>query len=109
MNSTDDLKKLLGTWEVAPEIPRRFQADVWARIAARENARPRLGNNFLRNCLADFLFKPQFAAAGITLCLALSVSAAYVRAQDSNATAGRQLEARYMASINPLAHATHSL
>ena len=44
----------------------------------------------------------------IALGLTLSVGTAYFKAQDSNAMADRQLETRYLETINPLSHASHA-
>lgn len=101
MNTNDDLKGLLATWHVDGELPRRFQADVWTQIAARE--RPRWWEG-----LAAAFYQPQMAAAVVALGLTLSVGTAYFKAQDSNAMADRQLETRYMETINPLSHTAHA-
>jgi len=107
MNTDQNLKQLLSTWRVEAEVPPRFQANVWAQIAARESARRSLWNQLAEWFTTEFC-KPHLAAAVVTFSLALSVGTAYLRAQDSNATVGRQLEARYMETINPLAHGSHS-
>ena len=108
MNSNDDLKERLAAWEVEVEIPPRFQANVWAQIAARESAR-RSWWEPLRDAFAAAFAQPQMAVAVVTLSLTLSVGTAVLKAQDSNAAYGKQLEGRYMETINPLAHASHSL
>ena len=93
-------KEQLDTWTADIDVPPRFQANVWAEIAARESRWTR----FLNWLTAEF-YKPLPAAALVTLALVLSMSTAYIQAQDSNARADRQMEARYMETINPLAHA----
>ena len=107
MNSNEDLKGLLAAWDVDEELPRRFQADVWTQIAARESSRPRWWTE-LFNGLTGLLQQPQMAAAVVALGLTLSVGTAYFKAQDSNAMADRQLETRYLETINPLSHASHA-
>lgn len=102
MNSNEDLKKLLASWTVDEAVPRRFQSDVWTRIAARESER-----RSWRDEIAALFHQPQMAAAAVALGLTVSVGAAYFRAQDSNAATGRRLETRYLQTINPLAHAGH--
>ena len=103
MDSNDPLQKRLAQWQVSLEAPPRFQAGVWARIAAEESARrtmlDRLGEWFV-----EAFARPRTAALAVTLGLALGIGAAFVKAQDSNALLSRQLEARYMQTINPLAH-----
>jgi len=90
------------------ELPPRFQANVWTQIAARESNRRSSFWKLLCERFARELYKPHMAAAAITFSLTLSVGAAYLNAQDSNALAGKKLEARYMETINPLAHTNHS-
>ena len=107
MNTDKNLKQLLSTWEVDVPIPRRFQAEVWAKIAAQEGRSRSLWDR-LRDGLSFDFYRPQFAAVVVTLGLMLGIGAGYVNAQNSNALVGRQLEARYMQTINPLAHAGHS-
>ena len=107
MNTDQDLQQMLSAWRVEAEVPPRFQANVWAQIAARESSRRSLGKQ-LADWFATEFCKPRFAAAAVAFSLAASVGAAYLRAQDSNAVRGRQLEARYMETINPLAHGSHS-
>ncbi|MEI8234584.1 MAG: hypothetical protein WCH57_07840 [Verrucomicrobiota bacterium] len=103
MDSNDPLQQRLAQWRVGLEAPPRFQAGVWARIAAEESARrtvlDRLGEWFM----AAF-HRPHMAAAAVTLGLALGIGVAFMKAQDSNTLATRQLEVRYMETINPLAH-----
>jgi len=107
MNTDQNLKQQLSAWKVEVEVPPRFQANVWAQIAAQESANRSLVER-LRDWFATEFCKPQLAAAVVTLGLTLSISTAYFRAQDSNANDGRELEARYMETINPLAHGGHS-
>ena len=108
MNTDQNLKRQLAAWDVNVEVPPRFQANVWAQIAAQESARRSSFWNRLSDWFALAFYKPHMAAAMVTLGLALSVGTAYLRAQDSNAMMGKQLEARYMETINPLAHAGHA-
>lgn len=95
----DQLKSKLDAWAVEPEIPARFQANVWAEIAARETRPAR----FLDTLVALF-YQPLPTLALVTLALALSMGSAYVHAQDYNARHDKAQEALYMNSINPLAH-----
>ena len=97
----DDLKQKLNAWDVDVDIPVRFQANVWAEIAARESRWDRLFNWLV----AEFR-KPLPTAALVTVALVLSMGTAYFRAQDYNVRSGKQMEALYMQTINPLAHAS---
>ncbi|MDD5351227.1 MAG: hypothetical protein PHQ12_13535, partial [Chthoniobacteraceae bacterium] len=85
------------------EAPPRFQAGVWARIAAEESARATVFSR-AAEWLAAAFYRPRVAALAVTLGLAVGIGAAFVKAQDSNAALGRQLQARYIETINPLAH-----
>jgi len=80
---------------------------VWTQIAARESS-SRSGWNQLCDGLAALFHQPQMAVAVVALGLTLSVGTAYFQAQDTNATAGQQLETRYLETINPLAHGGHA-
>ncbi len=95
-----NLKQQLDAWNVEIDVPPRFQANVWAEIAARESRWTR----FLNQAAALF-YNPVPVAALVALALTLSMGAAYVQAQSSNERNGKQMETLYMQSINPLAHA----
>ena len=103
MNSDEILKQQLSTWKLDVEIPSRFQSDVWTQIAARESSRRSLWDQ-LSDWFATEFCTPRFAGAMMALSLMIGVGAAFLKAQDSSAMVGRQQEARYMESINPLAH-----
>lgn len=100
----------LAAWKVDLEAPPRFQAEVWARIAARESSRCPVWATLDAwvSRLAAVLNQPQFAAATVAVGLLLGIGTAYLKAQDSNALASQQLEIQYFKKINPLAHASHS-
>lgn len=108
MNTDENLKRQLSAWEVEVEVPSRFQADVWAQIAAQESAQGSSLWDRLSDWFVTEFYKPHMAAAAIAFALTLGVGTAYIKAQDSKATLGKQLEARYMETINPLAHASRS-
>ena len=104
MNSDEILKQQLSTWKLDVEIPPRFQADVWAQIAVRESP---LWDRFY-DWFATAFCTSRIAGAMMALGLTVGIGAAYMRAGNSNASVGRQLEAQYMESINPLAHGGHA-
>ena len=108
MNQDEHLQKQLAAWNIEVDLPPRFQADVWARIAARESERLTWRERAAEWFAAAF-FQPRLAAAVAAISLILGAGTAYLRAQDFNAASGRQMEARYMAAINPLAHASQEL
>ncbi len=101
----DELEKQLSKWNADVSIPPRFQAEVWQRIAAREAARRDSIWRKLREWTSTELPKPQYATALIALGVTLSIGVAHVQAQQTNLKHWRQLEARYVSSINPVEQA----
>ncbi len=101
----DELEKQLSKWNPDVSIPPRFQANVWQRIAAREAARRNSLWRRVREWISTDLPKPQYATALIALAVTLSIGVAHVQAQQTNMKHWRQLEARYVSSINPGAQA----
>ena len=104
MNDDEFLKQLLNTWKVDPEIPARFQSGVWQRIATRDSEREASLWESFNNWIVDKVGRPAQAASVVMAGLILGATAAYLQAQDSNARHWRQLETRYIQSINPLTH-----
>lgn len=100
----DELSSKLKSWKVDVEIPRRFQAVVWQKIATREEARRRsIWHRFREGLLVD-LGKPQYATALIAVSVSLSLGVARLNAKETNAKHWRELETRYVNSITPLPH-----
>ncbi len=97
----DDLNSKLHAWQTTAQIPRRFQAEVWQRIAAREEARRHSIWNRFREGLLNQLVKPQYATALIAVSIAASVGVAHLQARGTNAKHWRELEIRYVNSISP--------
>ena len=105
MNNSDDLSAKLRAWQVEPPVPGSFQREVWQRIAARQTAReaafwPRLAQWFSAQ-----LGRPRFALALVVVSLSAGLGVAQVQARDANARHWKTLEARYAASVNPMAMA----
>ena len=94
----DDLQ----IWKVDAQIPPRFQADVWQKIAARQ-AEQSLWSRFIE-WIALAVVRPQFAAALILVAGVSGGSLAQVKVEQVNARTFKTLESRYMASIDPYAH-----
>ncbi|MEP6937628.1 MAG: hypothetical protein ABI871_06125 [Chthoniobacterales bacterium] len=97
----DELSSKFQAWKTDVEIPRRFQAEVWRRIAAREEARRRSLWNRVRDGLLIQLAKPQYATALIAVSICASLGVAHLQARGANAKHWRQLETRYVNSITP--------
>jgi hypothetical protein len=103
MQTDDELKRMLRTWKVESEVPRSFNREVWRRIATEERKR----NEALLPSLTAWLFStiahPKYALALFALSLTASVALAHMEAQETKAQHWKALEARYTASIDPLA------
>ena len=98
----DELESKLKEWEVDVQIPPRFQAGVWQRIAAREATRSRSVWRRMREGLLIGLSRPAYATALVVVSTSLSLGAAHLKAQSTNAKHWRELETRYVNSITPL-------
>lgn len=101
----EDLKDKLNAWQVKLEPPSTFRSEVWQRIAATESMRRDSVWRKLREWIAAELPKPQYATAVVLIGVTLSIGVAHVQAQGINSKHWRQLEARYVTSINPAAQA----
>jgi hypothetical protein len=100
-----NLKQQLAAWEVDLDVPARFQANVWAEVAARESH----WRQFWGQAGALF-YRPLPVAALVAVALTFSMGTAYVQAQNVNKRNGQEMERLYMQSINPLDHSgEHSL
>lgn len=99
----DDLSAILRTWKLQPQVPAGFPREVWQRIAARQAAREEAFWPQLAQWLSTKLARPQYATALVALSLTISIGVARLQARETNARLGRQLEARYATSVDPLA------
>lgn len=99
----DDLSAKLRTWTVDPQVPGSFQREVWQRIAARQTEREEAFWPCVVHWLSTQLIRPQYATALVVLSLSVSIGVAHVQAQETKAKHWKQLEARYAASVDPLA------
>ena len=100
---SDDLPAKLRTWKVAPQVPGSFPREVWQRIAARQTAREEAFWPRVVQWFSTQLVRPQYATALRVLSLSASIGMAHVQAQETKAKQWKQLEARYAASVDPLA------
>jgi predicted thioredoxin/glutaredoxin len=99
----DNLSAKLRTWTVEPQIPGSFQREVWQRIAARQTERAEAWWPRMVQWLSTQLVRPQYATVLVVLSLSASIGIAHVQAQGTNAKLAKMLEARYAASVDPLA------
>jgi len=100
---SEDLSAKLRTWTVEPQVPGSFQRDVWQRVSVRQTARQEAFWPRLIAWVSAQLARPQYALALVIVSLSVSIGVAHVQAQDTNAKFARMLEARYAASVDPLA------
>ncbi len=102
-SDADDLDAKLRTWKVEPQVPVSFQREVWQRIAARQAAREEAFWPQLMQWLFAQIARPQYATALMAISLSISLGVAHVQAQDTKARMEKVMEARYAASVDPLA------
>src|SRR5258708_38907582 len=105
MNTPDpgDLSAKLRTWTVEPTAPGSFPRKVWQRIAARQAGREEAFWPRVAQWFSTQLVRPQYATALAVLSLSASIGLAHVQAQGTEAKLWKELEVRYVASVDPLA------
>ena len=94
------MERALQEWRVATPLPPRFQEQVWKRIERAENPGVSLAEA-LRMWLATWFAQPAFAVAYVAVVLAAGLVLGFKQAQDKTAKWDRQLETRYVQSIDP--------
>ena len=99
----DDLSAKLRAWKVEPAVPGSFQREVWRSIAARQASREAAFWPRLVQWLGGLLVRPHYAAALFVIVFSVAIGVAHVQARDANARHWKALEARYAASVDPLA------
>jgi hypothetical protein len=94
------LDGLLQEWRVASALPPRFSEQVWKRI---ENADvPRISViDALRVWFAMAFARPLFAFAYVSILITAGLALGFVRVNHQTAQWDRQLESRYLQSIDP--------
>ena len=86
------------------ELPPRFQADIWQRIAAREAVRRHsVWRQFARLFFVE-LATPRYAIATILVAALAGIGAAHLQAGNTNSRHWKSLEVRYVESIDPYEH-----
>lgn len=94
------LEKTLREWRVTTPLPPRFQEQVWKRIE-RLDAPNISVLDALRAWFAITFGRPAFAVAYVSLLLVAGLAFGFVQANEKAAHLDRQLEARYVQSIDP--------
>jgi hypothetical protein len=101
MKDNDSLHERLRGWKFEPAIPRRFQAEVWSRIKAREQEHTDTGwAGFIR-----WLFPSpvvwQLATATAVVMLVLGASLGTLKANAANEVSRSALAQRYAQTVDP--------
>jgi hypothetical protein len=102
---TDDindnaLKNALREWRITTPLPLRFQEQVWKRIERAEVPSTSLADA-VRAWFTMAFARPAFAAVYVSVWLAMGLALGFVQASNKAARWDRQLEARYVQSIDP--------
>lgn len=94
------LDRALQEWRVTTPLPPRFQEQVWQRI--ERAAAPSLSlADVVRGWFITAFARPAFAFAYVSALLVTGLVLGFVQASHKSATWDRQLEARYVQSIDP--------
>src|SRR5438067_3941311 len=100
---SDDLDQKLKAWKVDVQMPVRFRAEVWQRIAAREAVREQSFGRQLARVFA-LLARPRYAVVFSAVMLFAGIATAYFEARETNSDVWQNLQTRYVISIDPKAH-----
>lgn len=94
------LERALQEWRVTTPLPPRFQEQVWKRIERAEAPGLTLWDA-LRGWFTMAFARPAFAVAYVSVLLVTGLALGFVQASHKAASWERQLEARYVQSIDP--------
>jgi hypothetical protein len=97
----DELRKMLASWKVQPEIPSDFQRGVWRRIAAREESR---STPFLTLLAIRWVSLPRLATFAFVLAGLTGTGLGLAESSRANTKNWKTLEAKYVQSIDPYEH-----
>jgi len=100
-----ELQRALQEWRVTTPLPPRFQERVWKRIECAEVPDVSLVEA-VRTWVAARFAQPAFAVAYVTVLIVAGLALGFKQAQDKTAKWERQLEARYVQSIDPYQRAS---
>lgn len=92
---------VLRAWSPKAELPARFQAGVWRRIADADVA---AGSGFwetIRQWLEVRVNRPAAAGVFVAALMGLGVTAGYWHARLDSAQTESALQARYLQSVDP--------
>ena len=95
-----ELKSLLQEWRITSALPPRVTEQVWKRIERAEVPSISLVDA-VRAWFAMAFARPAFAVAYVSALLVVGLTLGFVQANIKSARWERQLEARYVQSIDP--------
>lgn len=103
MNPEHDqrLKTLLREWQPEADLPRRFESEVWHRIALNEEKRSSWLNF---DWLIELTCRPRLAFAIVTIAVLLGTGLANWQAVSSYRHEMAASKSRYILSVDPFAH-----
>lgn len=104
----EQLKRTLGAWKAEVHVPAHFRANVWGRIAARQEARELGPLAQFRHWLVSLLLRPAPVAVLGAIVLSASIGTGWWKGSHDRAAEWNRLEAQYVESIDPYAR-THAL
>lgn len=99
-NKDRQLEGLLQEWRVTSPLPPRFGEQVWKRIERVEVTRISVVDA-VRTWVAMAFARPAFAFAYVSVLVAVGLALGFLQANQKTAEWDRQLEARYVQSIDP--------
>ena len=102
MNDDPQLRELLRTSLPDAPVPSRFNAEVWQRIQARNEAAHRGWKQFFEPLFA-LLMRPAFAAIALLLMVGGAAGVASLHAADANEQARAMLAEKHVATLDPYA------
>ncbi|WP_157895065.1 hypothetical protein [Verrucomicrobium sp. GAS474] len=97
------------TWQPSTELPRDFQAEVWDRIAVREENRQAQWWNRAALWLAEGWRQPRFAVSVAGVVLVTALLAGQIQSQVASSREWDRLGTSYALSIDPYAKAQMKL
>jgi hypothetical protein len=95
-----ELDQALQGWRVTSPLPPRFRERVWQRIERAEAPRRSLFDAW-REWFSAAFARPVYAVAYVSLLLVAGLTIGFFQASEKVARWDRQLEARYVQSIDP--------
>jgi hypothetical protein len=99
-NNDTELRALLQEWRVTAPLPPRFNEQVWKRIERADVISVSVVE-IVREWLFAALARPKYALAYVTALLLLGSSVGLLQANQKAAHWERELQARYVQSIDP--------